>query len=64
MSESCGLGQRREGQGASDIDRGQAEPGGEQAVQHAFAEAGGELGGDAVAEHLLDQAVAGRQRRR
>ena len=54
------LGQRREGQGARHLDRREAEPGGEQPVEHAFAEPGRELGRDAVAEHLLDQAVAGR----
>ena len=37
-----------------------SEPCGEQAVEHAFAEPLREFGGDAVAEHLLDQAVARR----
>ena len=50
--------QRGERQRAGHVDRGEAEPGGEQAVEHAFAEPLREFGRDAVAEHLLHQAVA------
>src|SRR4051794_10334709 len=52
--------QRREGQGAGHLDGGKPQTRGEQPVQDALAEAGGQLCGDAVTEHLLDQAVAGR----
>src|SRR6266542_5172926 len=52
--------QRRKRQGPRDLDRGEPEPRGEQAVEHAFAEPRREFGRNAVAEHLLDEAVAGR----
>src|ERR1051326_3199288 len=52
--------QRREGEGAGDLDRGKAEPGGEQAVEDAFAEPGGKLPRNAVAQPRLDQAVGRR----
>src|ERR1043166_3740365 len=53
------LGQGRERERTRHLDRREAEARGEKPVQHALAESGGELGGDAVAEHLLDQAIPG-----
>src|SRR5215218_6916273 len=54
----CRLGERRKRQRACDLDRRQAESGGEKPVQHALAEPRRDLRGHAMAEHLLDQAVA------
>src|SRR5829696_7265930 len=54
-SRQCG-----EWQGTRDVDRGQPKPCGQQAVEHAFAEPLRELCRDAMAEHLLHQAVAHR----
>ena len=50
--------QRGERHRARDVDRGEPETGREQSVEYAFAQPLRQLGRDAVAEHLLDQAVA------
>src|ERR1700758_3216797 len=56
-----GLRQRGERKRAGDLDGRKPQPCGEQAVEHAFAEPLRELCRDAVAEHLLHQAVARRE---
>jgi Dolichyl-phosphate-mannose-protein mannosyltransferase len=49
-----------ERQRAGEVDGGEPEPRGQQAVEDAFAEPLRQFGGNAMAEHLLDQAVARR----
>ena len=49
-----------EGQGPADLDGRDADTGGEEAVDDALAEPGREARGDAMAEDLLDERVAGR----
>src|ERR1700733_14689004 len=52
--------QRGERQRAGDVDRGQPEPRGQQAVEPPFAGPQRQFGSQAMAKHLLDQAVARR----
>ena len=49
-----------EGERPADLDRGDADARGEQAVDDAFAEPGGEPRREAVTEDLLDERIAGR----
>ena len=59
-SLSAGCGSAANGSGRVDFDGRKAEPGGQQAVEHAFAEPGGQFGRHTMADHLLDQAVSRR----
>ena len=59
-SVSAGRGSAVNGSGRVTSMAARPEPRGQQAVEHAFAEPLRQFCGEAVAEHLLDQAVAGR----
>ena len=57
----CGRGQDDKRQRSDDIDGGEAQPRGKEAVEQALAKPRRQLSRYAVAKHLLKQAVAGRQ---
>ncbi len=59
-SPSAGRGSAVNGNGPRHVDGGEPEPRGEQSVEHAFAETLRKFRREAMAEHLLDQAVARR----
>src|SRR5262249_44271818 len=54
----CRLPQRHKRKRSRGLDGGEPEPRRQQAIEHTFTKAGRELGREAVADHLLDQAVA------
>src|SRR5690606_24712801 len=58
----CRALQRDEGQGTHRLDRGDADADCHQPVDDAFAEPGREARGEAVADELLDETVADRDR--